>query len=258
VPREQASAFGIIETAPDSQIGAFREKPPDAAGLPDAPDQVLASMGNYVFTTEALLRAVTADAEDYTSNHDLGGNIVPNFVAQGDATYYDFTVNVVPGETAEDHAYWRDVGTLDAYYDAHMDLIKPVPAFNLYNREWPIFTWHPPLPPAKFVVHDSPGQAHDALVSAGVIVAGGTVRRSVLSPGVRVERGATVEGSVLLDGVWVGPGAVVRNAILDKNVQVAGGVTIGSDQESDRRRFATSANGIVVIGKNQRVAADTP
>jgi glucose-1-phosphate adenylyltransferase len=258
VPREQASAFGIIETAPDSQIGAFREKPPDAAGLPDAPDQVLASMGNYVFTTEALLRAVTADAEDYTSNHDLGGNIVPNFVAQGDATYYDFTVNVVPGETAEDHAYWRDVGTLDAYYDAHMDLIKPVPAFNLYNREWPIFTWHPPLPPAKFVVHDSPGQAHDALVSAGVIVAGGTVQRSVLSPGVRVERGATVEGSVLLDGVWVGPGAVVRNAILDKNVQVAGGVTIGSDQESDRRRFATSANGIVVIGKNQRVAADTP
>lgn len=255
VPLEQASSFGVIEPGDGGRIGAFREKPQDAVGLSDAPDQVLASMGNYIFTTRTLLDAVTADAADESSLHDLGGSIVPNFVAQGDAAYYDFTKNEVPGATEADRGYWRDVGTLDAYYEAHMDLISPVPIFNLYNRDWPIHTWHPPLPPAKFVFHYGPGQAFDSLVSAGVIVSGGTVRRSVLSPDVRVDRGAFIEGAVLLDGVRIGRNAVVRNAILDKNVEVVEGAQIGMDLVADGQRYTVSKNGIVVVAKNQRVLA---
>ena len=253
VPRAQASAFGVIEAGDNGRIAAFREKPAEAAGLPDAPDQIFASMGNYIFTTKALLDAVISDAADETSAHDIGGSIVPRFVASGDAAYYDFLQNRVPGSTEADHAYWRDVGEIDAYYDAHMDLIAPVPAFNLYNREWPIHTWHPPLPPAKFVHHYQDGQAFDSLVSPGVIIAGGTVRRSVISPDVRVHHGAVVENSILLDGARVGANAIVRNAILDKNVVVAEGARIGVDPAADRARYAVSRNGIVTIGKNQRV-----
>ena len=252
-PLEQASAFGVIEPGDDNRIRAFREKPLDAVGLPDAPHQVFASMGNYIFTTKALVDAVNADARDEESAHDLGGSIVPKFVERGDAAYYDFAQNEVPGATAADRGYWRDVGEIDAYYDAHIDLISPVPAFNLYNREWPIFTWHPPLPPAKFVYHDQPGQAFDSLVSPGSIIAGSTVRRSVLSPGVRVERGASVEGSILLDDVKIGVGAQLRNVILDKNVEVADGVRIGFDEEADRARYTVSRNGIVIVGKGKKV-----
>jgi glucose-1-phosphate adenylyltransferase len=227
VPRAQASSFGVIERGPGGRILTFREKPSDAVGLPDAPDQVLASMGNYAFSTRTLLDAVGDDALDDSSVHDLGGSLVPKLVERGDAAVYDFTTNTIPGATAADHGYWRDVGELDIYYASHMDLVSPVPAFNLYNREWPIYTWHPPLPPAKLVVDGRPGQALDSMLGAGVVVAGGTVRRSVLSAEVRVERDADVEGSVLLDGVRVGAGAVIRNAILDKNVIVAPGARIG-------------------------------
>jgi glucose-1-phosphate adenylyltransferase len=255
VPRAQASAFGVIEPAPDGRIAAFREKPTDAVGLPDAPDQVLASMGNYVFSTRTLLNAVTVDAGDESSAHDVGGSIVPHLVEDGNAAVYDFTTNEVPGASDADHGYWRDVGELDAYYDAHMDLISPVPSFNLYNREWPIYSWHQPLPPAKIVVDERPGEALDSLLSAGVIVAGGTARRSVLGTEVRIERGSLVEGSVLLDGVWVGSGAIVRNAILDKNVRIAPGARIGVDRAQDRARFTVSRNGVAVIGKGQSVEA---
>jgi glucose-1-phosphate adenylyltransferase len=254
-PLKDASAFGIIDTSPDGRIRAFREKPTDAVGLPDAPDQVLASMGNYIFTARALLEAVTRDAEDDSSRHDLGGSIVPMMVERGDAAWYDFSTNEVPGAVDADRGYWRDVGELDSYYDAHMDLITPVPAFNLYNRDWPIYTWHPPLPPAKFVVHDQPGQALDSLVSAGVIVAGATIRRSVLSPAVRAQAGAVVEGSVLMDNVSIGRGARVRNAILDKGVRVEDGACLGQDLEADRARFTVSPSGVVVVGKNGVVRA---
>ena len=256
VPLVEASSFGIIETGDDHRIRAFREKPRETVGLPDAPDQVLASMGNYIFTARTLIDAVTTDAEDDGSRHDLGGSLVPMLVEHGEAAWYDFTTNSVPGSVEADRGYWRDVGEIDSYYDSHMDLIAPMPVFNLYNADWPIFTWHRALPPAKFVVDErQPGQALDSLVSAGVIVAGGTVRRSVLSPGVRVEAGALVEGSVVMDDACIGRGAFVRNAILDKNVVVADGARIGHDPDADRARFTVSSNGVTVVGKNHIVRA---
>jgi glucose-1-phosphate adenylyltransferase len=257
-PIEQADQFGVIETAPDGRgIAAFREKPKDAVGLPDAPDQVYASMGNYVFSADVLIDAVTQDAADTTSAHDVGGNLIPMLVERGEAQVYDFSENEVPGATPRDQGYWRDVGTLDAFWEAHMDLISVDPVFNLYNREWPILTWQEPLPPAKFVFADPDrmGHALDSMVCGGVVVSGGEVRRSVLSPSVHVHSHARVEDSVLMPGVEVGRGAVVRRAIVDKHVRIAPGAQIGIDPDADRERFTVSAGGVVVIGKGAVVEA---
>ena len=257
VPRSEASQFGVIQTAPDGKrIEAFLEKPADPPGLADAPDETFASMGNYVFSTEALLDAVKVDAGDEGSVHDMGGNIIPMLVARGEAQVYDFKDNTVPGATDRDRGYWRDVGTLDAYYDAHMDLVSVHPVFNLYNRQWPILTSAPALPPAKFVF-DEPGRvgsAVESLISQGVIVSGGTVRRSILSPGVRVHSGSEVSGSVLMHGVDVGRGAAVVNAILDKSVVVDPGASVGVDHERDLARGLTiTPAGVVVAGKGAHI-----
>ncbi len=255
VPRSQASAFGVIEAGLGSKIEAFLEKPDDPPGIPDSPEEVYASMGNYVFSTAALIDAVTADAEDESSDNDLGGDIIPAMVKAGQAHVYDFNTNDVPGATDRDRAYWRDVGTLDSYYEAHRDLVSVYPVFNLYNRQWPIYTTVPQMPPAKFVLEDGArtGQAFNSLVSSGCIISGATVRNSVLSPGVIVDSHALVEDSVLLHDVVVGRGAVVRNAIIDKNVEVPAGAMIGVDADLDRKRFTLSDNGIVVIGKGQKI-----
>ena len=252
-PIGQADQFGVVETAADGHtISAFREKPKDAVGLRDAPDQVFASMGNYIFTTEALIDAVRSDAKASASNHDMGGNIVPMLVEDGSAHVYDFSRNSVPGETERDRGYWRDVGTLDAFFEAHMDLISVHPVFNLYNREWPILTWPDPLPPAKFVFEEEgrTGHALDSMVCAGVVISGGTVRRSVLSPGAHVHSFAEVEDSILFPGADVARSAVVRRAILDKDVRVLEDAQIGVDPEHDRERgFTVSPGGVTVVGK---------
>ncbi len=258
-PLAEADQFGVIETAADGQtITAFREKPTDAVGLPDAPDKVFASMGNYVFSADALIDIVTRDAEDEASKHDMGGSIVPALVESGAAHVYDFSRNEVPGASEVERGYWRDVGTLDAFYDAHKDLISVEPEFNLYNREWPILTWPDPLPPAKFVFDEDDGRrgtALDSMVCAGVVISGATVRRSVLSPGAHLHSYAEVEDSVLMQGVDVGQRAVVRRAIVDKNVRIAPGAEIGVDPVADRERFTISAGGVVVIPKGATVAA---
>ncbi|SCG72844.1 glucose-1-phosphate adenylyltransferase [Micromonospora coxensis] len=255
-PLSMADQFGVIEVGEDGRrIRAFREKPTDAVGLPDAPDQIYASMGNYVFSTRALCEAVERDAEDKTSKHDMGGSIIPMLVERGEANVYDFKDNEVPGSTDRDRGYWRDVGTLDSFYDAHMDLINVHPVFNLYNFDWPIYTEQPPWPPAKFVHQwgERVGRAVGSMVSPGAVISGSLVENSVVSPKVKVHSWAHVDGAVLMEGVEIGRHAVVRRAILDKNVFVPEGAEIGVDLEKDRQRYTVSDNGIVVIGKGQRV-----
>ncbi len=250
VPRDEARAFGVIQADDDqTTITRFLEKPAQPPGIPGDEERAYASMGNYVFTTDALLEALRLDAEDPASAHDMGGNIIPMLVDKGLANVYDFAANEVPGATERDRGYWRDVGTIDAYYESHMDLVSVRPVFNLYNADWPIRGHIPPLPPAKFVLG---GRAYESLVSAGCIVTG-TVARSVLSPDVTVEDGAWVEDSVLSDGVRIGRGAVVRRAILDKNVVVPDGARIGADLGLDQTHHTVTDSGIVVLGKGEPV-----
>jgi glucose-1-phosphate adenylyltransferase len=257
VPRDEATAFGVIRAAPNGRaIEAFLEKPADPPAMPGRPDMAFASMGIYVFSTDVLIDALRKDAADDGSRHDMGGDIVPMLVRDRAAQVYDFLDNHVPGAEERDAGYWRDVGTLDSYFDAHMDLCAVHPIFNLYNDKWPILTYVPSQPPAKFV-HDSGdrvGRAINSVVSNGVIVSGGLVRSSVLSPGVRVNSWSRVERAILLHNTKIGRNAVVENAILDKNVEVPEGAVIGVDKDHDRARgFVVSEGGITVVGKGQAV-----
>jgi glucose-1-phosphate adenylyltransferase len=257
VPRKEATDFGVLQTAPDSdRIEVFLEKPSDPPGRPGRPDEALVSMGNYVFDTDALVEALRNDAADEGSRHSMGGDIIPMLVRRGAAYVYDFLQNKVPGAEPHDVGYWREVGTIDSYFDAHMDLCAVHPVFNLYNRKWPILTHIPPYPPAKFV-HDEGGQigqAIDSVVSNGVIISGALVRESVLSPDVQVDSWSRVSRAVILNHSRVGHHAVVENAILDKNVVVADGATVGVDKDHDRERGLTvSSGGITVVSKGQVV-----
>ncbi len=253
-PLSLATQFGVIEVDDNdpTKISAFREKPNDPKPLADAPGEALVSMGNYVFTAQALIDAITQDGDREDSSHDMGGDIVPYMVSREDASVYDFTFNEIPGSTERDHSYWRDVGTIESYYEAHMDLISTMPIFNLYNGEWPIFTQQINLPPVKFI-HDAEGnqgRTSDSIVSLGTVVSGGIVERSVLSPNVRVHSRALVTDSVLLDGVQVGRDCTIRRAILDKSVVVTDGASIGVDRERDLSRgFTVTETGITVVGK---------
>jgi glucose-1-phosphate adenylyltransferase len=255
VPAAEAHGFGIIEPGRGTLIDHFVEKPQDPLALAAGRTHLYASMGNYIFNAGALVDALREDAQNSSSRHDMGGDIVPRFVDSHEAHFYDFSANDVPGCTGVERGYWRDVGTLDTYFDASMDLVAVQPAFNLYNTDWPIFTTPPQLPPAKFVFEEPgrAGQAFDSIVSAGAIISGGTVRHSIISPGVKVDQGALVEDSVIMDNVRIGERAVVRRAIIDKNVVVAPGARVGTEPELDASHFTISARGVVVIGKGEKV-----
>lgn len=257
VPKLEADQFGVITTVDgSSKMGQFLEKPePDSVpGLADDPDSILASMGNYVFTADALVELLHENMDREETKHDVGGDLIPMMVDKGGAHVYDFTTNVVPGQDDAPH-YWRDVGTIDTYFESHMDLVDDFPAFDLYNAEWPIFTRSHTAPPAKIVNDGVHGYSNvtRSLLSNGVVVSGGNVTNSVLSPDVRVLGSATVSNSVLLDGVTIGEGAVVNRAVLDKNVHVPAGAQIGVDPEADAANYEVSAGGVVVLAKGQPV-----
>ncbi len=249
VDRRYAAEFGVIETAEDGRIVGFHEKRSDAPTIPGTTDRVYASMGNYVFSTRALLRELYADASREESTHDFGRDILPSLVNRVDMFAYDFQDNRILGEAPEAPAYWRDVGTLDAYYEAQMDLRAVSPSLNLYNREWPLRTASYADPPAKFTFDDEDRRGHaiDSIVSGGCILSGGFIRNSVLGRWVRVHSGAIVEDSVILDNCDIGRRARIRRAILDKNVRIPEGATIGYDLEQDRKFHHVTDHGIVVV-----------
>ncbi len=250
-PRQHAIEFGVIEVNDEGGVIAFHEKKAAAPTMPGDPARVYASMGNYIFSTRTLLDLLNRDASDPHSHHDFGGDILPKLAGKAPIYAYNFESNRIPGE--EDSApYWRDVGTIDAYYEANMDLNHVKPALNLYNREWPVRSTSYPDPPAKFVFDETNrrGEALDSIVSGGCILSGGVVRKSVLGRGVRVHTGALVEGCVIMDNCDVGRHAKLRRAILDKNVRIPADTQVGYDLEADRARgWHVTDSGIVVIGR---------
>jgi glucose-1-phosphate adenylyltransferase len=246
---DAANRLGVLVVDAQARVREFQEKPVQPAPSPDNPRTCLASMGIYAFRPEALARRLEEDSRIPNSSHDFGKDVINRMV--GEDRVFAFSFERGNRNTV---AYWRDVGTLDAYWEAHMDLVSITPLFNLYDQDWPIHTHHEPWPPAK-TVHEEPGRtgtAISSLISPGGIISGSTVVRSVLSPGVRVNSFATVEESVLLSGVDVGRGAKVRRAIVDKGVRIPPGETIGYDLAADRTRFTVSEAGIVVIPKEAR------
>ncbi|MFO0627331.1 MAG: glucose-1-phosphate adenylyltransferase [Polyangiales bacterium] len=256
VPRAEASAFGVIHVDEAGRVIAFVEKPEDPPEIPGRPGWSLASMGNYIFGRGVLEEELRADQYDEASAHDFGKSILPKMVAAGRKVYaFDFATNVIPGE--ESAAYWRDIGTVKSYFDAHMDLVAIKPSFNLYNRDWPLRTGMSFEPPAKFVFSDQwnarVGIATDSLVSDGCIISGGQIHLSVLSPGVRVNSFAHIEQCILLEGVKVGRYARLRRVIIDKEVEIPQGMQIGFDLEEDRKHFTVTEDGIVVIPKRARL-----
>jgi len=256
VEKKHAIEFGVIESAPDGRILGFTEKRADAPTIPGDPDRVYASMGNYIFSTRLLLQELNRDAVNENSSHDFGRDILPRLVGRVPMYAYDFQTNFIPGEPAGKPAYWRDVGTIDAYYEANMDVRSVDPALNLYNRQWPLITPGYPDAPAKFVFDEEGrrGQAINSVVAGGTILAGGVVRNCVIGRNVRVHSGAVVENSIIFDGCDIGRRARVRRAIIDKNIHVPEDALIGYDLENDRRYHHVTESGIVVVeGMRSRV-----
>ena len=249
VERGLASEFGVIEANHDGRIVGFHEKNPNAPSMPGDPDRVYASMGNYIFSTRLLMQELHADAARPGSSHDFGKDILPGLVQRADLFAYDFQTNRIPGDPATQAAYWRDVGSIDSYYEANMDLRSVSPALNLYNRQWPLRTAGYQDPPAKFIFDEQGrrGQAVESIVSGGAIFSGGSAKNSVIGRGVRLHSGALVEDSVIFDNCDIGRRAKVRRAILDKNVRIAEDDTVGYDLDLDRQRFHVTESGIVVV-----------
>jgi glucose-1-phosphate adenylyltransferase len=251
-PRHHAVEFGVIEAGADGRVMGFHEKNPDAPTMPGDSTRVYASMGNYIFSTRTLLDLINEDAKDPKSHHDFGKDILPKLAGKAPIYAYNFETNRIPGESGDSIPYWRDVGTIDAYYEANMDLNHVKPDLNLYNREWPVRSTSYPDPPAKFVFDENGrrGEALDSIVSGGCILSGGLARKSVLGRAVRVHTGASVEGCVIMDNCDIGRHARVRHAILDKNVRIPANTEVGYDLEADKARgWHVTDSGIVVIGR---------
>jgi len=259
VPRALASECGIIEMAPDGRMIGFHEKPRPGTEktMPGDDTRCLASMGNYLFTTDSLVQEIVRDAGDEASAHDFGKSIVTSMHTRKRVFVYDFMKNIVPGQSEKERGYWRDVGSLDAYYQSNMDLVDVDPVFSLYNFEWPIFTIRYNYPPAKFVFNNEKerrvGHATDSLISEGCIISGGHVHHSILSPRVRINSYSYVEGAILFEDVTVGRHCKIRRAIIDKHVDIPPGTVIGYDPEEDKARFQVTESGIVVIPKGMRI-----
>jgi glucose-1-phosphate adenylyltransferase len=249
VKREFASEFGVIETTPEGSIVGFHEKKADAPTMPNDSDRVYASMGNYIFATDVLLRELYADSQNENSSHDFGKDILPSLIGRSDMCAYDFNTNVIPGDPIGAPQYWRDVGTLDAYYEASMDLKAVSPELNLYNRQWPLRTAGYFDAPAKFVFDEEGrrGMAVDSIIAGSSIVSGGFVKASVIGRGVRIHTGAQIDESVIFDNCDIGRHSRVRRAILDKNVKIPPDTSIGYDIDEDRKRYFVTESGIVVI-----------
>jgi len=258
VPVEEANQFGIIEVDTEGRMIGFDEKPKSGAKtIPGDPTRCLASMGNYLFTTDALFREIVKDAGDTASAHDFGKSIVAQTYRTQPVFVYDFQTNVVPGQGEKERGYWRDVGTIDAYFQSNMDLVAVDPVFSLYNDRWPIYTARNNFPPSKFVFANEGegrvGRATDSLISEGCIISGGQVHHSILSPKVRVNSFTRVDDSIVFENVSIGRHCRIRRAIIDKHVEIPAGTVIGYDEEADRRRFHVSEHGIVIIPKGMRV-----
>jgi glucose-1-phosphate adenylyltransferase len=249
VPKELAREFGVIETNANMEIVGFHEKKDNPPTMPGNSEMCLASMGNYIFSTDLLLREIYEDAEKPESSHDFGRDILPGLVGREPMYAYDFETNRIPGDPPNQLAYWRDVGTIDAYYDANMDLRSVTPALNLYNRQWPLRTAGYSDAPAKFTFDEDGrrGMALNSIVAGGAILAGGLVRNSVIGRGVRIHAGAVVEDSVIFDNCDIGRGAKVRRAILDKNVRVPEGAEVGFNTTTDKEQYHVTESGIVVV-----------
>jgi glucose-1-phosphate adenylyltransferase len=260
VPKRHAIEFGVLETTADGAITGFIEKKADAPTIPGDPERVYASMGNYIFSTRLLLQELHRDAQDDNSSHDFGRDILPRLVGRIPMYAYDFQTNFIPGEPAGKPAYWRDVGTIDAYYEANMDIRSVDPALNLYNRQWPLITAGYSDPPAKFVFDEEGrrGQAVSSVVAGGTILSGGIVRNCVIGRDVRIHSGALVEDSIVFDGCDIGRRAKIRRAILDKNIRIPEDTVIGYDLENDRKFHYVTETGIVVVeGMRSRVEVST-
>lgn len=252
MPLSEASSFGVIEVDENGKMIGFEEKPAHPKPIPGHPDQALVSMGNYIFETKSLCEELTLDAKSKTSSHDFGKDIIPKMFPEGNVYVYDFSTNNIPGEKKT--AYWRDVGTIDAYWSAHMDLLDKDPQFSLYNRNWSLHTYYPPLPPATFVDSgDHKVVVTDSLISGGSYIQGSKIYKSVLGYRSNIAMGSEVRESVVLGDVKIGAGCRISRTIIDKNVDIAAGTIIGEDPIADAKRFHVSPSGIVVIAKGSKI-----
>ncbi|MDC0609477.1 glucose-1-phosphate adenylyltransferase [Vibrio sp.] len=251
MPISEASQFGIIEVDETGKMVGFQEKPDNPKCIPGEPDWVLVSMGNYIFDAKTLYTELKEDSVNPDSSHDFGKDIIPKLYPQGDVYVYDFSTNKIKGEKDQ---YWRDVGTIDSYWAANMDLLGKDPEFSLYNRSWPLHTYYPPLPPATFVdVDNHRVKITDSLVSGGSYIQGSEIYKSVLGYRSNIAAGSIISESVILGDTKIGEGCIIKRAIIDKDVEIAPGMVIGEDLELDRKRFHVSPNGIVVIAKGSKI-----